>query len=101
MKLEQDFDSMDDDELTPAQLRRRIKKLRQTLSEKTEGEKDQEADDHNKDREELADLHHEGKSKSDKYEDEEEAVTNFDNEQKSSTEDDKDKDKDKDKKKDA
>ena len=85
MKLETDFDSMDDDELTPAQLRRRIKKLRQTLSEKTESEKDQEADDHNKDREELADLHHEGKSKSDKYEDEEEAVTNFDNEQKSST----------------
>lgn len=78
MKLETDFDSMDDDELTPAQLRRRIKKLRQTLSEKTESEKDQEADEHNKDREELADLHHEGKSKSDKYEDEEEAVTSFD-----------------------
>ena len=87
MKTENDIDSMDDDELTPAQLRRRIKKLRQKLSEKTEEEKDKEADDHNKDREELADLHHEGKNKSDSYEDEEDAVTNFDEDKQDPKED--------------
>ena len=87
MKTENDIDNMDDDELTPAQLRRRIKKLRQKLSDKTEDEKDREADAHNKDREELADLHHEGKHKSDSYEDEEDAVTNFDEDKQDKKED--------------
>lgn len=87
--MKNDIDNVDDDELTPKQLRARIKKLRQKLSDKTEEEKDKEADEHNKDREELADLHHEGKHKSDSYEDEEEAVTNFD-EDKQDKKDDKD-----------
>lgn len=95
MATENDFETLEDDELTISQLRRRIRKLRQTLSEKTEEEKSDEGDEAEKDREELADLHHENKTKSDSYEDDKEAIavdafTNNDEE---------DKDEEKDKKK--
>ena len=93
MATESDFETLDDDELTISQLRRRIRKLRATLSEKTEDEKTEEGDEAEKDRGELADLHHENKTKSDSYEDDKEAIavdafTNKD-------EDDKDEKKDK------
>jgi hypothetical protein len=93
MATENDFETLDDDELTISQLRRRIRKLRATLSEKTEDEKTEEGDEAEKDRGELADLHHENKTKSDSYEDDKEAIavdafTNKD-------EDDKDEKKDK------
>ncbi len=93
MATENDFETLDDDELTISQLRRRIRKLRATLSEKTEDEKAEEGDEAEKDRGELADLHHENKTKSDSYEDDKEAIavdafTNKD-------EDDKDEKKDK------
>ena len=95
MATENDFETLDDDELTISQLRRRIRKLRATLSEKTEDEKTEEGDEAEKDRGELADLHHENKTKSDSYEDDKEAIavdafTNKDEE---------DKDEEKDKKK--
>ena len=95
MATENDFETLDDDELTISQLRRRIRKLRATLSEKTEDEKTEEGDEAEKDRGELADLHHENKTKSGSYEDDKEAIavdafTNKDEE---------DKDEEKDKKK--
>ena len=98
MATENDFETLDDDELTISQLRRRIRKLRATLSEKTEDEKTEEGDEAEKDRGELADLHHENKTKSDSYEDDKEAIavdafTNKDEE------DEEDKDEKKDKKK--
>lgn len=74
MATENDFETLDDDELTISQLRRRIRKLRATLSEKTEDEKTEEGDEAEKDRGELADLHHENKTKSDSYEDDKEAI---------------------------
>ena len=70
-KDQQDFDNaIDDDDLTITQLRKRIKQMRQLLSEKTQEQKDAEGDAAEKDREELAQLHEENKTKSDKYEDE-------------------------------
>ena len=65
---------VEDDDATVKQLRSRIKKLRQLLSEKTEEEKDKEGEAAEKDREELANLHHENKTKSDSYEDDKEAI---------------------------
>ena len=65
---------VEDEDATVKQLRSRIKKLRQLLSEKTEEEKDKEGEAAEKDREELANLHHENKTKSDSYEDDKEAI---------------------------
>ena len=74
MKVEKDLqnfdDTLDDDDLTITQLRKRIKQMRQLLSEKTEEQKDEEGSEADKDREELAKLHDEKKTKSDSYEDE-------------------------------
>ena len=75
MATENDFETLEDDELTIAQLRRRIRKLRETLSAKTEEEKADEGEEADKERGELADLHHENKTKSDSYEDDKEAIS--------------------------
>lgn len=64
MKIENDdLDRLEDDELTVTQLRKRIRMLRQKLSEKTDEQKTEESDSQEKDREELAKLHDEKKSK--------------------------------------
>ena len=64
MKIEnEDLDRLEDDELTVTQLRKRIRMLRQKLSEKTDEQKAEEGDSQEKDREELAKLHDEKKSK--------------------------------------
>ena len=64
MKIEtDDLDRLEDDELTVTQLRKRIRMLRQKLSEKTDEQKAEEGDSQEKDREELAKLHDEKKSK--------------------------------------
>lgn len=65
-----DVDKIPDDECTVTQLRKRLRKMRQKISEKTESEKEEEAKEADKDREDLASMHHETKTKSESYEDE-------------------------------
>jgi len=62
MKIDSDIDRLEDDELTVTQLRKRIRMLRQKLSDKTEEQKAEEGDSAEKDREELAKLHDENKA---------------------------------------
>lgn len=82
MKIEtDDLDRLEDDELTVTQLRKRIRMLRQKLSEKTDEQKAEESDAQERDREEMADLHDEKKTKSQPYEDEGDAIPTEDPEE--------------------
>jgi hypothetical protein len=67
---DEDVDKIPDDECTVTQLRKRLRKMRQKLSDKTDSEKEEEAKEADKDREDLASMHHETKTKSEAYEDE-------------------------------
>jgi hypothetical protein len=67
---EDDVDKIPDDECTVTQLRKRLRKMRQKLSDKTDSEKEEEAKAADKDREDLASMHNETKTKSEPYEEE-------------------------------